>query len=67
MGSFSIWHWLIVIFWLLLVVYPIAKILRKAGFSGWWAILSVIPIVNFIGLWILALVRWPERRRDGIE
>jgi hypothetical protein len=36
------------------------KILHRMGYSGWWSILSVIPIANVIGLWILSKVRWPK-------
>lgn len=62
MGSFSIWHWLIVIVWIAITAYPIATILRRIGLSRWWAILAFIPLVNFIALWVLALVRWPNDR-----
>lgn len=63
MGSFSIWHWLIVILWLVVFVVPLVKILGKAGFSGWWVLLSFIPIVNIIALWIFALADWPALTR----
>ena len=59
MGSFSLWHWIIVIFWLFLVGWPVSKILRRMGFSAWWAILAFVPLVNLIGLWVLSSVRWP--------
>jgi uncharacterized membrane protein YhaH (DUF805 family) len=59
MGSLSIWHWLTVAFYLALLVLPVAKILSKAGFSGWWSLLAVIPIVNVICLWLFAFIRWP--------
>jgi hypothetical protein len=60
MGGLSIWHWLIVlIVWALLLV-PIVKIINKAGFSGWWSIVSLIPLVNILGLWIFAYSKWPN-------
>jgi uncharacterized membrane protein YhaH (DUF805 family) len=36
-----------------------ARVLRRAGFSRWWALLVLVPVVNLIGLWLFAYVRWP--------
>lgn len=63
MGSFSIWHWLIIGAVLFIVGYPAARILRRLGFSGWWVIGALIPYVNVAGLWVLAFVKWPVERR----
>ncbi|MQW67697.1 hypothetical protein GHK50_30715 [Sinorhizobium medicae] len=65
MGSFRIWHWLMVIVWLLAVGLPLSKILKRIGFSGWWAILAFIPLANIIGLWVLAVTAWPKEARNG--
>lgn len=63
MGSFSIWHWLIVGVALFILGYPAARILRRLGFSRWWVIGALIPYVNVVGLWVLAFVKWPMERR----
>ena len=58
MGSFSIWHWLVV----LLAVAPnlmFIPAVRRTGFSGWWVALSVLPIVGLIILWTWANTKWP--------
>ncbi|MCJ7994026.1 hypothetical protein J5N58_05265 [Rhizobium cremeum] len=61
MGSYSLWHWLVAFaFWFLLFGWPIAKILRRAGFSGWWVLLSFVPLANLIGLWVFAVTPWPN-------
>jgi uncharacterized membrane protein YhaH (DUF805 family) len=39
-----------------------ALIARKAGFSGWWGVTQVIPIVNLIMIWVFAFVEWGEPR-----
>lgn len=52
---------------ILLVVFGIAiicalfvsRILRKAGFSPWLSILSIIPVINLIFLWVFAFITWP--------
>jgi len=35
------------------------RILNRAGYSGWWAITILIPVVNLIMIWIFAFFRWP--------
>jgi hypothetical protein len=47
-----------------LVLYPIGRILRRIGFSPVWSVLTFVPIVNLIGLRVLALSSWP-RSDDG--
>lgn len=59
MGSFSLFHWVIVIIIFTIILIPTGRILRRAGFSAWWSILAVVPFLNLVGLWILAYVRWP--------
>ena len=46
----------------LVFVIPISKVLRRVGFSGWWSILAVLPLVGIIALWVFAFVRWPIER-----
>jgi integrase len=60
MGSFSIWHWLVVMF-VVVVLYgiPMAMIIGRTGRSRWWVLAFFIPIINIAALWVLALVRWP--------
>jgi len=62
MGSMSLVHWIIVLVILLIYLVPIIKILRKAGYSGWWCILLFIPLVNIVFLWIFAYADWPSLR-----
>jgi len=48
----------------LLIYRPIA---RKAGFSGWWALPAIIPIVNIILLWVMAFTKWPsEEEKESL-
>lgn len=59
MGSMSLLHWLVVAAMLAVVLVPIARILRRAGFSSWWCVVAVVPIFGLIGLWVFAFVSWP--------
>ncbi|CAJ0867697.1 hypothetical protein R20233_01436 [Ralstonia sp. LMG 32965] len=64
MGSFSIWHWLIVLLVLLFVyLLPAGLIARKAGYSSGWALLMLVPLVNVITIWVFALSDWPAARK----
>jgi len=67
MGSISSWHWLtdiFVVFLIVIMAIPIAKILGRLGFSKWWTIVYFIPFVNIIGIWMLAYARWPAVNRS---
>lgn len=55
-------HWLWFIVMIAVVIYPAGRILNRIGFSPLWSILIFIPLVNLIGLWILAFTDWPSGR-----
>ena len=62
MGSLSILHWVIVIaaIWLFVIFWiSLVRILKRTGYSGWWSLLILIPIVNVIGIWRFSKARWP--------
>lgn len=51
---------------IVVIVIPAARILHRTGFSWWWGLLSIVPIVGLIGLWLFAFSRWPlEARLHG--
>jgi uncharacterized protein YqhQ len=53
---------------LLLVIIVAAHVLifgtvaRKAGFTRWWSVLMVLPLVNVIAIWIFAFIDWPAEK-----
>ena len=49
---------------LALVMIPMWRIVQRAGFSPWWALLVLVPVVNLIALWQFAFGRWPAVDRD---
>ena len=65
MGSFSIWHWLIVIFMIAIFLVPAWRIATKAGYPGALSLLTLIPVVNIIIIWVFAFVKWPVERADA--
>ena len=50
---------LVIILVPLLIYRPLAK---KAGFSGWWALVCWIPFVNIVVLWVFAFIEWPVEK-----
>jgi hypothetical protein len=64
MGSMSILHWVIVLAPIALFAFPIIKILKRMGFSGWWVIMALAPLANLVGLWVLASVKWPNQKTE---
>jgi hypothetical protein len=50
-----------------LIAFVIAwvKILSKAGYSGAWALVGVIPIVNIVMFFVFAFSRWPVLDRPS--
>ena len=43
----------------ILAIIPSVMILRRLGYSGWWAILAAVSPINIVDLWVLAMVQWP--------
>ena len=62
MGGLSIWHWLIILFLLVGYLLPLWRIVSKAGFSGAFSLLALVPLVNIVMLWVFAFVRWPVEK-----
>jgi hypothetical protein len=62
MGSFSIWHWLVIFLILSIYVVPVWRIISKAGYSGAWCLVGFVPVLNLIMLWVFAFSRWPTER-----
>ena len=54
MGGGLVW---LLVFALLLWIY--GRIVGRAGFSRWWVLLAVVPVVNLIMLWVFAFIDWP--------
>lgn len=55
MDGFSIVAFAVVLLPLLLFIPAV----NKAGFSGWWVVLAMVPIVGLVLLWIFAYTKWP--------
>ncbi|MCB7134961.1 DUF805 domain-containing protein [Cellulosimicrobium marinum] len=51
---------------LFLVAY--VRIIQKAGYSGWWILIALVPVVNVVMFLVFAFSRWPVlRERDALR
>ncbi len=39
------------------------NVIAKAGYSGWWILITLVPIVNFVMFLVFAFSRWPVQVR----
>jgi hypothetical protein len=49
----------------IVLVIPTGMILKRLGYSEWWALVMFIPGGALIGLWILAFADWPGPVASG--
>lgn len=47
---------------LIILLVPFWRITTRAGYSGFWSLLILIPLVNLLYLYFLAFARWPRYR-----
>ena len=67
MGGISIWQIIIILFMLGLSVawtLLLARIIGKAGFNKWWVIVTLIPGLNIIFVWVFAFSKWPSLKLE---
>jgi uncharacterized membrane protein YhaH (DUF805 family) len=67
MGTFSIFHWIIVLLFLgVIFIVPGWVIAKKTGRHGALSLLMLIPYVgSYIYMGILAFGRWPDGDKYG--
>jgi hypothetical protein len=53
-------QWAIIVSVVALLNWPHVRIVRKAGYSGWWATILLIPLVNIVMIWVFAFADWPQ-------
>jgi len=42
------------------LIWPVAWICRRVGFSPWLGILIMVPLANLLLLWFVAVAEWPN-------
>jgi len=62
-GLFQPVHLLLISILGFVVLAPFWQIFKKAGFSPWLSLLTMIPLINLLVLYYVAFARWPEKSR----
>lgn len=52
-----------IVVWLVFFIAYI-RIIQKAGYSGWWILIGLVPVVNVIMFLVFAYSRWPVQREN---
>ena len=45
-----------------LVIVAWVQVLKKAGYSGWWVLIGLVPLVNLVMFMVFAFSDWPNLR-----
>lgn len=62
-AALIIWAAVAIIF---LIAY--IQIIRKAGYSGWWVLVGIVPLLNIVMFLVFAFSTWPvTRERDALR
>ncbi len=64
MGSISFPELLIVLLVAVFIIWPVARILRRIGYSPWLGVAAIVPLLNLALLWFIAFSRWPAAERN---
>jgi hypothetical protein len=68
MASLGIWYLvafvvLVLLAWAFVAVF--GRIVNRAGYSRWWLLAMIVPLLNLIMLWVFAFAAWPVAARHG--
>ena len=61
-NTMGIGHWLWMLVIAIVVVIPVWRICRRAGYPGWLGVLMLIPVANLVLLYFIAFADWPIRK-----
>jgi hypothetical protein len=62
LSEFSPWYLVLLALLLFLWVFPLWRIIGKAGYPPFLSLFAIFPAVGLILLWWLAFAPWPIRR-----
>jgi hypothetical protein len=60
MGDLPLQLWPIVLLFVFLWVFPLWRIVKRAGYHPAISLLAIFPVFGLILLWWLAFARWPS-------
>ena len=53
---------LVILILLPFLLWMTVRVLHRAGYSGWWSLLTLIPVANIVAIWVFAFADWPALR-----
>jgi hypothetical protein len=45
---------------IILSIIATIRIIQRAGYSGWWILVTFVPILNVLAFWYFAFGPWPS-------
>jgi hypothetical protein len=67
LSEFSPWYLVLLALLLFLWVFPLWRIIGKAGYPPFLSLFAIFPAVGLLLLWWLAFAQWPVRRDAPIR
>ena len=65
LGGINTWQLILLALLAIIIVVPFWRITEKAGYSGWLALLILVPGVNLIYVYFLGFSNWPSLRKGA--
>jgi len=50
-----------------LTLWMSVRILHRAGYSGWWSLLAVVPLLNIAMIWVFSMSDWPALKARALQ
>jgi hypothetical protein len=44
-------------------VVALVRIVQRAGYTGWWVLIMIVPVANMLALWYFGFGPWPADAR----
>jgi hypothetical protein len=67
LGEYTAWHYTLLALLVFLWVFPLWRIIGKAGYPSPISLFAIFPVFGLILLWWLAFARWPIRRGEPVR
>jgi uncharacterized membrane protein YhaH (DUF805 family) len=64
-AAFVVGMWVAIVAFFAFLIWLYVRILRKAGYSGWWCMITFVPLVNIVMVYVFAFSTWPSLKRPA--
>jgi hypothetical protein len=62
-AAFSGVFLIVELFFFVVAIVAWVKIISKAGYSGWWVLIGIVPLLGAIMFLVFAFSKWPIQQR----